>query len=268
MAVIKVVKDKNFTVMSNYHLRDKRLSFKAMGLMSFMLSVSDDWEYSVNGLAQCAKDKKDSVLSALKELKEYGYLKIENKRNEKGVFQGAVYTIYEKPPCTENPSPHSEKPHSENPHSEKPHSENPLQRNTNLKKVLNERSTNRKKGEVGKSDIPSHRFKPPCLADVSEYVKEKGYIGFDCERFIDFYESKGWMVGKNKMKDWKAAVRNWARSNKERASGSKPTWNRPDTERSQVVYNLLAKYEAEERMNNGTEEEHTESNSTVADRFY
>lgn len=70
------------------------------------------------------------------------------------------------------------------------------------------------------------------------------------------------------MKDWKAAVRNWARSNKERASGSKPTWNRPDTERSQVVYNLLAKYEAEERMNNGTEEEHTESNSTVADRFY
>ena len=258
MAVIKVVKDKNFTVMSNYHLRDRRLSFKAMGLMSFMLSVSDDWEYSVNGLAQCAKDKKDSVLSALKELKEYGYLKIENKRNEKGVFQGSVYTIYEKPPYTENPSPHSEKPHSEN----------PLQRNTNLKKVLNERSTNRKKGEVGKSDIPSHRFKPPCLADVSEYVKEKGYTGFDCERFIDFYESKGWMVGKNKMKDWKAAVRNWARSNKERASGSKSTWNRLDTERSQVVYNLLAKYEAEERMNNGTEEEHIESNSTTTDSFY
>ena len=258
MAVIKVVKDKNFTVMSNYHLRDRRLSFKAMGLMSFMLSVSDDWEYSVNGLAQCAKDKKDSVLSALKELKEYGYLKIENKRNEKGVFQGSVYTIYEKPPYTENPSPHSEKPHSEN----------PLQRNTNLKKVLNERSTNRKKGEVGKSDIPSHRFKPPCLADVSEYVKEKGYTGFDCERFIDFYGSKGWMVGKNKMRDWKAAVRNWARSNKERASGSKSTWNRPDTERSQVVYNLLAKYEAEERMNNGTEEEHIESNSTTTDSFY
>ena len=216
MAVIKVVKDKNFTVMSNYHLRDKRLSFKAMGLMSFMLSVSDDWEYSVNGLAQCAKDKKDSVLSALKELKEYGYLKIENKRNEKGVFQGAVYTIYEKPPCTENPSPHSEKPHSENPHSEKPHSENPLQRNTNLKKVLNERSTNRKKGEVGKSDIPSHRFKPPCLADVSEYVKEKGYTGFDCERFIDFYESNGWKVGKNPMKDWKAAVRTWERRDNNR----------------------------------------------------
>ena len=259
MAVIKVVKDKNFTVMSNYHLRDKRLSFKAMGLMSFMLSVSDDWEYSVNGLAQCAKDKKDSVLSALKELKEYGYLKIENKRNEKGVFQGAVYTIYEKPPCTENPSPHSEKPHSEN----------PLQRNTNLKKVLNERSTNRKNREVGKSDIPSHRFKPPCLADVSEYVKEKGYTGFDCERFIDFYESKGWMVGKNKMKDWKAAVRNWARSSNERTGQKKiSTWNRSDADRSQVVYNLLAKYEAEERMNNGTEEEHTESNSTVADSFY
>lgn len=57
-------------------------------------------------------------------------------------------------------------------------------------------------------------FSPPTKQEVEEYIKEKGYKTVDAERFIDFYASKGWMVGKNKMKDWKAAVRNWARSEK------------------------------------------------------
>lgn len=57
----------------------------------------------------------------------------------------------------------------------------------------------------------SSRFSPPTRQDVSEYCREKGYSDFDVERFIDYYTSNGWMVGKNKMKDWKATVRNWAR---------------------------------------------------------
>lgn len=60
----------------------------------------------------------------------------------------------------------------------------------------------------------SSRFSPPTRQDVSEYCREKGYSNVDVDRFIDFYSCKGWMVGKNKMKDWKAAVRNWARSEK------------------------------------------------------
>ena len=60
----------------------------------------------------------------------------------------------------------------------------------------------------------SSRFSPPTHQDVLEYCKEKGYSNFNVDRFIDFYSCKGWMVGKNKMKDWKAAVRNWARSEK------------------------------------------------------
>lgn len=58
------------------------------------------------------------------------------------------------------------------------------------------------------------RFCPPTLEEVKIYVEEKGYAFFDAERFIDFYTSKGWMVGKNKMKDWQAAVRNWHKSDK------------------------------------------------------
>ena len=59
------------------------------------------------------------------------------------------------------------------------------------------------------------RFCPPTLEEVKIYVEEKGYAFFDADRFIDFYTSKGWMVGKNKMKDWQAAVRNWYKGDKE-----------------------------------------------------
>lgn len=71
-----------------------------------------------------------------------------------------------------------------------------------------------KKKEVKKKDIKSIVFTPPTVENVIGYCNENGYK-IDAERFIDFYSSKGWMVGKNKMKDWKAAVRNWCRSEKE-----------------------------------------------------
>ncbi|MCC8015496.1 MAG: helix-turn-helix domain-containing protein [Eubacterium sp.] len=71
---IRVEKTHNYTVMSNYHLFDKRLSFKAKGLLSFMLSVPDTWEYSVKGLAAMAKDGVASVSAALKELENCGYV--------------------------------------------------------------------------------------------------------------------------------------------------------------------------------------------------
>lgn len=71
------------------------------------------------------------------------------------------------------------------------------------------------KGEINQKSIG--RFTPPTAQQVREYAAEKGYI-LDADRFVDFYESKGWMVGKNKMKDWKAAVRNWARSQRQEAT--------------------------------------------------
>lgn len=76
MAVIRVEKDKNFTCMSNYHLKDKRLSLKAKGLMSQMLSLPDDWDYSVAGLVAINKEEQGAVNSALKELKDAGYLEV------------------------------------------------------------------------------------------------------------------------------------------------------------------------------------------------
>lgn len=98
MAVIRVIKNKNYTVMSNTHLKDKRLSLKAIGLLSVVLGLPDDWHYTVNGLVGIVKDGKDSVESAIKELKKNGYLRVEkiypNENSNRIQYQ---YTFFENP---------------------------------------------------------------------------------------------------------------------------------------------------------------------------
>ena len=103
MAVIRVVKNKDYTVMSNAHLHDKRLSLKAVGLLSIVLSLPDDWHYTVNGLVGSVKDGKRAVNGALSELKQYGYLKVNklypNSERSKIEYQ---YVFYEKPQGIQN----------------------------------------------------------------------------------------------------------------------------------------------------------------------
>jgi DnaD/phage-associated family protein len=111
MAVIRVEKTKNYTVMSNYHLRDKNLSLKAKGLLSFMLSLPEEWDYTEMGLVACLKEGRDGVRAALQELQKYGYLQRKQLRNANGKMGGTEYTVREKP-LLENPT-------SVNPISEK-----------------------------------------------------------------------------------------------------------------------------------------------------
>ena len=94
--VFRVNKTKNYTVMSNYHLQDKKLSFKAKGLLSCMLSLPDDWNYSVRGLASISKEGIKAINSILKELEENYYLKRERKQENNGRFY-YEYNIYETP---------------------------------------------------------------------------------------------------------------------------------------------------------------------------
>lgn len=99
MAVFRINKDNNYSVMSNYHLRDKSLSLKAMGLLTFMLSNDEGWDYSVKGLVSCAKDGDKSVESAIKELKKAGYLRVTKlyaNETESGRIE-YIYDIYEVP---------------------------------------------------------------------------------------------------------------------------------------------------------------------------
>ena len=96
MSIFKIEKNSNYTVMSNYYLRDKNLSYKAKGLLSFMLSLPDDWDYSIKGLVLISKENSKAIRSILKELEENGYLIRERKHLDNGKFT-YDYLIYELP---------------------------------------------------------------------------------------------------------------------------------------------------------------------------
>lgn len=113
MAVCRVEKNKNYTVMANHHLGDARLSLKAVGLLSKMLSLPEDWDYTIGGLTRICREGKDAIRKAIVELEEAGYIQRRQLHDETGAFAGNEYIIYESPlsgfpstgnPLTENPT--------------------------------------------------------------------------------------------------------------------------------------------------------------------
>ena len=115
--IFRIRKTNDYTIICNHVFRNNQLSYKAKGLLVEMLSMPDDWKFSTQDLIQRAKDGRDAVYSAIKELEDAGYLKREKATNEKGQFMGYDYNVYEKPDA-ENPD--VEKPHRENPYTENP----------------------------------------------------------------------------------------------------------------------------------------------------
>ena len=135
MAVFRVERNKGYTVMSNHHLRNKELSLKAKGLLSQMLSLPEDWDYTLKGLSLINREKIDAIREAIKELERAGYIVRSRERDEKGRLRGADYVIFEQPqpptpdlPTLENPT--LDNPTQEKPTLEKPTLENPTQLNT------------------------------------------------------------------------------------------------------------------------------------------
>ncbi|GHT78015.1 hypothetical protein FACS1894104_0560 [Actinomycetota bacterium] len=102
MAVFRVEKTKDFTVMSNFHLRDVSLSLKGKGLMSLMLSLPDEWDYTTKGLAAICREGVDSIRTALSELEDRGYLTRRRIRGRDGRLGDIEYTIHEKPVTVNN----------------------------------------------------------------------------------------------------------------------------------------------------------------------
>ena len=131
MSVFRVEKNKGYTVMSNHHLRNHTLSLKAKGLLSQMLSLPEDWDYTLQGLAQINKESIDAIREAVRELERAGYIKRSRERDERGCLRGTVYTIYEQPHAEPTPEePTQEKPMLEKPMLDLPTLENPTQLNT------------------------------------------------------------------------------------------------------------------------------------------
>ena len=152
MAVFRVEKTRNYTVMSNHHLRDKSLSLKAKGLLSQMLSLPEEWDYTTRGLARICKDGVDSICATVRELEGAGYIVRERERHADGTLGGIEYTILEQPrgmdaPKRENPvqaenagdAPKRAFPEQVKPVLGKPEQENPAQLNIEeqSKKELN-----------------------------------------------------------------------------------------------------------------------------------
>ena len=125
MAVFRIEKTQNYTVMSNHHLRNMNLSLKSKGLLSMMLSLPEDWNYTTRGLAKICKEGTDSIGSALKELERAGYIVRSRLRDSKGKIVDVEYVIYEKPhpPAPDEPceaGPDTEQPDTENPDMDDP----------------------------------------------------------------------------------------------------------------------------------------------------
>jgi hypothetical protein len=140
MAVFRVERNRGYTVMSNHHLRNKELSLKAKGLLSQMLSLPEDWDYTLAGLSLINKESIDAIRTAIWELEKAGYITRRQGRDERGKMTAIEYTIYEQPqppqldsPILENPT--SAKPSLDFPTTAKPTTENPTQLNKDISRT-------------------------------------------------------------------------------------------------------------------------------------
>ena len=175
MSVFKIEKNQNYTVMINHHLRDRNLSYKAKGLLSFMLSLPDDWDYSLAGLCSISKESRDGIRSILKELQEHHYVEIEKVRGYKGYFE-YNYLIYEVPYFISLENEQSN-PDMENPHLDTPNVETTTQINTN---IINTNIINTKK-QIDKDDKTkiSSFFVAEEHNRLTLELIERGYINED-----------------------------------------------------------------------------------------
>ena len=163
MAVFRIERTRDYTVMSNHHLRNHELSLKAKGLLSMMLSLPDDWNYTTRGLAKICKEGVDAIGGALRELETAGYIVRHQLRDRQGRISDTEYVIYEQPqprqPETPQPDtavPDTASPDTENPYLDKPDTEKPAE--------LNIEKSNTQKSITHGSSTDSIPFRD-CAAD-------------------------------------------------------------------------------------------------------
>ena len=191
MSVFRVEKAKGYTVMSNHHLRNHALSLKAKGLLSQMLSLPEDWDYTLQGLAQINKESIDAIREAVRELERAGYIKRSRERDERGCLRGTVYTIYEQPHAEPTPEePTQEKPALDNPTLEKPALDNPTLEKPMLDKPtlenptqLNTESTKKRKRQSKDLSITDSIPFPSGFPDVTAQKRTEAKESF--ERYRD-----------------------------------------------------------------------------------
>lgn len=186
MAVFRVEKNRGYTVMSNFHLKDTSLTLKAKGLLSMMLSLPDEWNYTTRGLAAICKEGVDSIGSTLRELEKQGYIIRNQLRDSKGRISDTEYIIYEhpqhKPDATapDTDIPHTEKPYLDNPDMDKPYLENPVQL------ITNRLTTNQAKKDLLITEVSNPNQSHP--ASCTDIETEMGLEWMGCENITELKE--------------------------------------------------------------------------------
>ena len=144
MAVFRIERNRDYTVMSNHHLRDTELSLKSKGLLSMMLSLPEEWNYTTRGLAAICKEGADCIGSALRELEQAGYIVRSRIRDSKGKIVDVEYIIYE--------TPHKSRPQTAPPEPEHPDTENP-DMDTPCPEMTAQLNKDREKKDGSKKDL-------------------------------------------------------------------------------------------------------------------
>ena len=206
MAVYRTHKTKDFTTMANFHLRDKTLSLKAKGLLSMMLSLPEDWVYSIEGLVSISKEGERAVKSALAELQDVGYVvvtkKYPNKTSNKITYE---YDVYEIPKLEQELREAQHSVGVQNQDIQNVALQNVGLLNTN-NKILN---TKEKELDTNVSNSKKKSFTPPSMEEVKAYVTEQGYH-FDANQFYQYYAVDNWhKADGTPVKNWKRCCITW-----------------------------------------------------------
>lgn len=217
--MVKVKVKNKYGTTPNHILNDPNISWKAKGLWGYIQSKPDDWDFSSVRMSKDTKDGIDGTQAGLKELQDSGYLKRSKYRDEKGKW-GWEYELLE---VAVREFPVMAKPVTEKPVTNK-------ERNTKKELV--------KKNIVAKA--PRELFIKPSIDEVKDFIKQNNY-NVNANQWWNHYEAKGWLIGKNKMKDWKAAVRTWVKDDPRPTRATQPA---PKIE----AYSEEERLQAKERM--------------------
>lgn len=222
MAVFRVHKSKNYTVMANHHLQHKELSLRARGLLSTILALPDNWNYSKAGLLKIISESEFILNETLDELKKFGYLKIEKHKPQNGSNRYTyTYNIYEVPRQDLNFQG------LENQGLENQHLENQGLENYPLNKERNQSNT-----KELKTKRVNTKFIPPTLEEIKAYCKERNST-VDPVQFFEYFDEGKWIDSNGKkVKNWKQKLMTWEKFNTgARNNGD----NRTSTNRGYIV---------------------------------
>lgn len=229
-SIIKSRPRNNFTVVSNDCLKDSRLSWKAKGIICYIMSLPDDWKLSVKDLQNRATDGRDSLYSGIKELEKYGYCKKVMMRKADGTIEGYSYEISD----TVAFEPFTEKPETDKPETDKPFTENPHLLNTNNEQNTNDTNNTAPKQNLGALQKPEQEQQPEqeekarktlfsnCkYADMNVFLeyfeKQPGLENVDLVYY--YHAVSDWSDSKNMKRTargWLATVRQFMRSDSEK----------------------------------------------------